>query len=141
LRLTRSAAALARSVGGRSRKAAGGADAAHDAELDGRMRIMRHRTQPGRASDPSSADRGDHRRARIPERHGTSSPQDGKAPRAPERRRAQRQLQSQLSEAAGDRSRELLSDLRAVTVLDSALLAILSTPTISFAARNAPWPA
>src|SRR4051812_32246065 len=37
----------------------------------------------------------------------------------------QRQLQSQLSDTAGDRSRELLIDLRGVTCLDSSLLAIL----------------
>ena len=37
----------------------------------------------------------------------------------------QRQLQSQLSAAAGDRSRELLIDLRRVTFLDSSLLAAL----------------
>ena len=37
----------------------------------------------------------------------------------------QRQFQSQLSEATGDRSRELLIDLRGATFLDSSFLAIL----------------
>jgi anti-anti-sigma factor len=37
----------------------------------------------------------------------------------------QRRLRSQLSEAAGDRSRGLLIDLRGVTSLDSSLLAVL----------------
>jgi anti-anti-sigma factor len=37
----------------------------------------------------------------------------------------QRRLRSELSEAAGDRSRELLVDLRGVTFLDSSVVAVL----------------
>jgi anti-anti-sigma factor len=37
----------------------------------------------------------------------------------------QRRLRSELSEAAGDRSRELLIDLRGVTFLDSSVLAVI----------------
>src|SRR4051812_268031 len=51
----------------------------------------------------------------------------------------QRRLRSDLSEAAGDRSRELLIDLRGVTFLDSSVLAVLVTPTSSFGARDVPW--